>query len=118
MTTLDESAIIKIFQNKLGNKRFVSEDVETFSLGKNKIVAKIDTLVESTDIPKKMKLSDAARKSIVACISDFASKGIKPQYGIISVNLPKSISRSKIVEIAKGFKKACEEFDILTKTNI
>jgi thiamine-monophosphate kinase len=59
-----------------------------------------------------MKLADAARKSIVACVSDFAAKGIKPQYGIISVNLPKTISRSKIDEIVKGFRKACDEYDI------
>jgi len=86
--------------------------VEIFNLGKTKVVAKIDTLVESTDIPSKMKLADAARKSIVACVSDFAAKGIKPQYGIISVNLPKTISRSKIDEIAGGFRKACDEFGI------
>lgn len=112
MTKLDESAIIKIFQNKLGNKKFVSEDVEIFNFGKIKIAAKTDTLVESTDIPTKMKLADAARKSIVACVSDFAAKGVKPQYGIISVNLPKTISRSKIDEIAKGFRKACNEYGI------
>ena len=112
MTKLDESTIIKIFQNKLQNKKFVSEDVEIFNLGKQRVVAKTDTLVESTDIPPKMKLSDAARKSVVACVSDFASKGIKPEYGIVSVNLPKTISRSKIEEIAKGFKQACNEFGI------
>ncbi len=112
MNKLDESSIIKIFQSKLGNKRFISEDVEIFNLGKTKIAVKTDTLVESTDIPSKMKLTDAARKSIVACVSDFAAKGIKPQYGIISVNLPKTISRSKIDEIAEGFKKACDEYGI------
>ena len=112
MTKLDESSIIKIFQRKLGNKKFVSEDVEIFNSGKTKIVAKIDSLVESTDIPSKMKLADAARKSIVACVSDFAAKGIKPQYGIISVNLPKTISRAKIDEIAGGFRKACDEYGI------
>jgi len=112
MTKLDESSIIKIFQSKLGNKEFVSEDVEIFNFGKIKIAAKTDTLVESTDIPPKMKLSDAARKSIVACVSDFAAKGIKPQFGIISVNLPRGISRSKINEIVIGFRKACDEYDI------
>ena len=112
MTKLDENKIIKIFQTKLGNKKFVSEDVEVFTLGKTKIIAKIDTMVESTDIPKKMKLSDAARKSVIACVSDFASKGIKPEYGIISINLPKSISRIKVDNIANGFKKACKEYGI------
>ena len=112
MTKLNENEIINIFQTKLGNKKFVSEDVEKFTLGKTKIIAKIDTMVQSTDIPQKMELSDAARKSIIACVSDFASKGVKPKYGIISINLPKSISKKEINDIAKGFKKACEEYEI------
>lgn len=112
MKKLDETEIIKIFQEGFGKKKFESEDVEIFNLGKNKIVSKTDTLVESTDIPSKMKLSDAARKSIVACVSDFAAKGVKPKYGMISINLPKSISRPKINKIVSGFKKACKEFDI------
>ena len=112
MTKLDETSIIKIFQRKFGNKKFVSEDVEFFDIGKIKIAVKTDTLVESTDIPSKMKLFDASRKSIIACVSDFAAKGVNPQYGIISVNLPKNISGSKINDIAKGFKKACDEYGI------
>ena len=112
MTKLDESTIIKIFQSRLGNKKFVSEDVETFDIGKIKFVAKVDTLVQSTDIPPKMSLIDAARKSVVACVSDFASKGAKPEVGIISLNLPKSITRTKINEIAQGLRKASKEFQI------
>ena len=110
MTALDESAIIKNLQKKLGNKKFVSEDVEIFKVGKIKIIVKIDTFVESTDMPSKMKISDAVRKSIVACVSDFAAKGVRPQYGIISLNLPKTISRSKINEISNGFNHASKEF--------
>ena len=112
MKKLDESEIIKIFQKGLSTKKFESEDVEILNFGQSKIIAKTDTMVESTDIPYKMKLSDAARKSVVACVSDFASKGVKPKYGIISINLPKAISYSKIKEIVSGFKKACREFDI------
>lgn len=112
MKKLDEISIIKIFQENLVKKKFVSEDVEFFTIGKTKLIAKTDTLVESTDIPPKMKLFDAARKSIIACISDFAAKGVKPQYGIISVNLPKNISRIKIRDITKGLRKACEEYNI------
>jgi len=111
MTVLDESTIIKIFQKKIGNKKFISEDVEVFKIGKTKIVLKVDTFVQSTDMPSKMRMYDAARKSIVACISDFAAKGVKPQYGMISLNLPK-ISRAKINEIANGFRDASNEYDI------
>ncbi len=112
MTKLNENKIIDIFQTKLVNKKFVSEDVERFTLGKTKIIAKTDTMVQSTDIPQKMKLSDAARKSVIACVSDFASKGVKPKYGIISINLPKSMSKIEINKIANGFKKACKEYEI------
>ncbi len=112
MTILDETTIIKIFQKKLRVKKFISEDVEVFKIGKTKIVTKVDTFVQSTDMPSKMRMHDAARKSIIACISDFAAKGVKPQYGIISLNLPKMISRTKINEMAKGFRHASNEFGI------
>jgi len=110
MNKLDERQIIKIFQNKFGNKKFSSEDVEVYKLGKIFLVTKIDTLVESTDIPSQMKLADAARKSIVACISDFASKGVKPLFGIISVTIPKRFTKAKIEELAASFGKAAKEF--------
>jgi len=112
MTKLDESEIIKIFQKKLGNKKVISEDVEIFKIGKNKIVAKVDTFVQSTDMPSKMKVEDAARKSVIACVSDFAAKGVRPQYGIISLVLPRKISRKKIIEMSKGFRRAANEFNI------
>jgi len=111
MKKLDEVEIIKKFQKIFGNKNFVSEDVESFSIGKTKIIVKVDTLVQSTDIPPQMSLRDAARKSVVACVSDFAAKGVKPKFGVISVNLPLGISNKKINEIAKGFKEASKEFN-------
>ena len=112
MSKLDENLIIDIFQKKFGNKNFVSEDVETIQFGRERIFAKTDTLVQSSDIPQKMGLGDAARKSIVACVSDFAAKGIRPEYGIISVNLPKNTPKKAVKDMAEGFKKASEEFGL------
>jgi thiamine-monophosphate kinase len=109
MNKLDERQIIRIFQ-KFANKKIVSEDVEVFKIGKNFGVIKTDTLVESTDVPDGMKPSEIARKSIVAPVSDFAAKGIKPLYCIVSVSIPKSYSKSKIVQLAKGFRDASKEF--------
>ena len=111
MSRLNEEKIIRIFQRHL-NKNFVSEDVETFKIGTMQCVVKLDTLVESTDIPPKIKLQDVARKSIVACVSDFAAKGAKPLYGIISVTIPRKFSKSKIQNLAKGFGLASKEFSI------
>lgn len=111
MTKLNEKKIIQIFQKSMGNSKFVSEDVEFFKMGKTGMVAKVDTLVESTDIAPGMKLKDAARKSVVACVSDFASKGVKPQYGIVSITIPRKLSVKKIKEIAIGLGRASKEFD-------
>jgi len=112
MSKLSEKKIIELFQSKLGNTSFVPEDVESFKIGKEKFVAKIDTFVESTDLPPRMKLEDAARKSIVSCVSDFAAKGVKPAFGIVSLTIPKKLSRSNIQSLAKGFQKAAREFGL------
>ncbi len=112
MSKLSEKKIIKLFQNRLGNTNFVPEDVESFKIGKKRLVAKVDTLVESTDVPPGMKLEDVARKSIVSCVSDFAAKGVKPIFGIVSLTIPKRLSRSNIESLAKGFQRAAGEFKL------
>jgi len=112
MNKLNEREIIKIFQRKFGNSKFVSEDVEVFKIGKSNCISKVDTLVESTDIPHGMKLKDAVRKSIVATVSDFASKGVKPQFGMVSLTIPKTFSKSKIKELAVGLGRATKEFKV------
>ena len=110
MSKLSEKKIIKLFQNRLGNAGFVPEDVEFFKIGKKYFVTKVDTLVESTDVPYGMKLEDVARKSIVSCVSDFAAKGVKPIFGIISLTIPKRFSKLNIEDLANGFQKATREF--------
>ena len=112
MNKLSEKKIIELFQSRLGNTSFVPEDVESFKIGKKRIIVKVDTLVESTDLPPGMKLEDVARKSIVSCVSDFAAKGVKPIFGIVSLTIPKRLSKSNIERLAKGFQKATKEFQI------
>jgi len=112
MSKLSEKKIIELFQSKLGNASFVPEDVESFKIGKEHLVVKVDTFVESTDLPPQMKLDDAARKSIVSCVSDFAAKGVKPIFGIVSLTIPRKLSRSNIENLAKGFQGAAREFGL------
>jgi thiamine-monophosphate kinase len=59
-----------------------------------------------------MKLEDVARKSIVSCVSDFAAKGVRPIFGIVSLTIPKRLSRSNIESLAKGFQRAAREFEL------
>ncbi len=112
MSKLNEKKIIEIFQGRLGNKGFVPEDVEFFKIGKKYLILKVDTLVESTDVPPRMKLEDVARKSVVSCVSDFAAKGVKPIFGIVSLTIPKKYSKSKIESLARGFYTARKEFSL------
>jgi len=110
MKKLNEKKIIELINKK--GKNFPSEDVEVFRLGSEQFAVSVDTLVESTDIPKGSKLSDISRKSVVSSVSDFAAKGISPKFCIISLNLPSKITQAQVEEISKGFTKACKEFGI------
>ena len=109
MTKLDEKQIIRIFANKLGISNL--DDVALIDKG---IVIKSDMLVASTDVPSGMKPWQAARKSIVSCISDLAAKGVRPHAAVISLGIPKSSStrRPDIEGLAEGFTIASNEFGV------
>ncbi|MBC8252226.1 MAG: thiamine-phosphate kinase, partial [Candidatus Nitrosopelagicus sp.] len=78
MKKLNEKKIIEI----INKKKIRSEDIEIFKLGNEQCAACVDTLVESTDIPRGSKLSVISRKSVVSSLSDFAAKGIIPKFCI------------------------------------
>ena len=109
MTKLDEKQIIRIFANKLGISNL--DDIALIDKG---IVIKSDMLVASTDVPSGMKPWQAARKSIVSCISDLAAKGVRPHAAVISLGIPKSSStwRPVIEGLAEGFAIASNEFGV------
>jgi thiamine-monophosphate kinase len=109
----DELEIIRIFQQSFGKKsKFVPEDVEILRMKEGSVVIKSDMLVESTDVPPGMKIHEIARKSIVACVSDFACKGVKPKYATVSLAIPRQFSRLEIKKLAAGFSTASKEFDL------
>jgi len=110
MNKLNERKIIALMNKK--RKRVISEDVEVFRLGSEQCAVCVDTLVESTDIPKGSRLEDISRKSVVSSVSDFAAKGIVPKFCIISLTLPKTISKKHVQDISRGFSDACKEFKI------
>jgi len=110
MKKLSEKKIIELMNKKM--KKILPEDVEIFRLGNEQCAVCVDTLVESTDIPKGSKLSDISRKSIVSSLSDFAAKGIVPKFCIVSLTLPPTISKKQVQEISKGFTNTCKEFKI------
>lgn len=111
MTILSEDAIIQTMRNALSIST-APEDVESYRWGSKRIIIATDTLVEGTDVPPGMRLADVARKSIVACVSDFTAKGVRPRCGTISLVLPRTASKRQVREIKNGFRTASMEFGI------
>lgn len=113
---LNELDIIRIIVETIGQPKpsfsKIGDDVAYLPTKKGKVVIKSDMLVEKTDVPKGMNLYQVARKSIVMCVSDFAAKGVIPSAALTSLGVPRGVEESEIRELAKGFKKAKEEFQI------
>jgi thiamine-monophosphate kinase len=107
MTKLDEREIIRIFADRLG----IADLDDVALIGKN-IVFKSDMLVASTDVPPGMEAWQIARKSIVSCVSDLASKGVRPHAAMISLGLPKNCTRPYVEGLARGFAGASKEFEV------
>jgi thiamine-monophosphate kinase len=126
MNRLNEKDIIRLFASNLRpNKRIKTEndDVallplrhimsDSISADTVVVVLKSDMLVESTDVPPRMRPWQIARKSVVACVSDMSAKGIEPPYlCLISMGIPSNYSKSRIADLARGFKIASTEFGV------
>jgi thiamine-monophosphate kinase len=112
MKNLDEQEIIKIFQRKFGKSGFLGDDVEILKIGSSRIIVKSDMLVQSTDVPPGMKMQEIARKSLVACVSDLACKGVKPSFATIALAIPCSFTKKMINQLADGFASASKEFGL------
>ena len=126
MKRLNEREIIDLFTSYIKHPlldKVKNDDLVIFPLRygfpkrmnktSNIIVAlKSDMLVESTDAPKIMKPWQIARKAILACVSDFAAKGIRPYACLISIGIPRNYSKKNIVSLAAGFSNASKEFNI------
>jgi thiamine-monophosphate kinase len=87
------------------------DDISAVRLGKNQIaVLKTDMLVGSTDVPPGMTMKQAARKAVVANVSDLAAKGIRPLAGVVALGLPAHLTEWNIHEIASGLAQGAKEY--------
>src|SRR6266571_114189 len=116
MKDLTEREIIRMITNQFAGERSVplgfSDDVSAIPLSsKTWIIVKTDMLVGSTDVPPGMNIQEAARKAVVATISDFAAKGVKPQALMVSIGLPAPVKKTTAQDIARGLSQAAREYD-------
>lgn len=79
----------------------IGDDVAYLPAQKGQLIVKSDMLVRKTDMPKQMRLWQAARKSIVMCVSDFAAKGVTPQAVLLSLGVPRGTTWEAVRELAR-----------------
>ncbi len=112
---LGEREIINILTREFDPESILplgfTDDVAAFPFSRrNWAVLKTDVLVESSDIPPGMNLWEAARKAVVATVSDFAAKGIRPRALLVSLGLKAPVSYSTVRQIAKGLRRGATEY--------
>lgn len=115
MNNLTEREIIRVLAQQFNHKSRLplgfSDDVSAIPLSsKAWLIVKADMLVASTDVPPGMTTRELARKSIVATVSDFAAKGVRPLALIASLGLPAPARATKIQELARGLGQAAREY--------
>jgi thiamine-monophosphate kinase len=115
MKGLTEREIIRILTNQFADQPGVplgfDDDASAIPFSpKTWIIVKTDMLVGSTDVPPGMTVQEAARKAVVATISDFAAKGVKPQALMASIGLPAPAKKTTVQDIARGLGQAAREY--------
>ena len=113
---LGERKIIEIIQSRLDSTPEMSvpfgDDVSAYNIGNSNLaVLKTDMLVDRTDVPQGMSFWQAARKSVVMNISDFAAKGVKPLAILVSLGLPRKLTEKDIEEIGEGLNAGAREYN-------
>jgi thiamine-monophosphate kinase len=112
---LTEREIIDVLREQFDSKPKLplgfDDDVAAFPVSQRKLVVlKTDMLVGSTDVPPGMTLQQAARKSVVATVSDFAAKGVQPSGLLVTLGLVSPVQLSTVKEIAAGLEKGAREY--------
>lgn len=88
------------------------DDVSAVEYGDgNLAVLKTDMLVDETDVPPHMSYWQAARKAVVMNISDLAAKGVKPSGLLVSLGIPRNLTKKDIEQIGKGLNAGAREYD-------
>lgn len=90
----------------------IGDDVVSLLTRPGKLVLKSDMLVGRTDVPPGMTFRQVGRKAVAMCVSDFASKGVRPEALMVSLGIPRTMKRSEIHELAMGLKDALDAWKL------
>jgi thiamine-monophosphate kinase len=122
ISSIGEFGLIDMIKNQFAatkdNKNIVAgigDDSFCFKSGKNNICITKDMLVEDVHFKKDWTTPQGiGKKSIEVNVSDIAAMGnVKPEYAFIGLGLPPKTSEIFIKNLYKGFKKACDKYEMV-----
>jgi thiamine-monophosphate kinase len=93
--------------------RRIGDDVAVIPTRGNKVVLKVDMLVERTDVPPGMSYRQAARKAVAMCVSDFSAKGVRPDSFMTSLGLRRGTTQEQVDQLGRGFRDAEREWGVV-----
>jgi len=116
LETIGERKIIELVLEQLEQMPCMpipfGDDVSAYPIDDSRLaILKTDMLVGKTDVPPSMSLWQAARKAVIMNVSDFAAKGVKPKVMLVSLGLPRELTKKDIREIAGGLNAGAREYD-------
>ncbi len=115
---LDEFYIEELVKKKFPSKSIsfpagIGDDAAVVRVNSKKIVASCDSQVEDVHFNLKlMSPEEVAFRSVSVSASDLSAMGAKPKFFLNSLFLPRKTSKSFVDNLFKGFKKACDFYDI------
>ncbi len=107
---MNELQIIEIIRQLFETEDYpLTDDVAYLPNG---LAFKVDMLVKSTDIPKGMSWYQVGRKALVSVLSDVSTKGVRPEFMMLSVALRKGIKEEQIKDMLMGIKDLSVRYGI------
>ncbi|MDR2676852.1 MAG: thiamine-phosphate kinase [Endomicrobium sp.] len=121
ITSIGEFGLIDIIKNKFVNTNNdsdiivnIGDDSFCFKLGNMRLCISKDMLIEDVHFKKDwIDPEGLGKKSIEVNVSDIAAMGaVSPRYAFIGLGLPQKTSKAFFIQLYKGFKGACDNYNM------
>ena len=99
----------KYFIKQIGNSKYIGDDGAVIG----NLVYSMDGFFENVHFKRQwMSLRQIAKKAMLINISDAIAMNAKPKFALITVAIPKEYTKKDLKELADGFKKVANDYNI------
>ena len=97
------------FIKEIGNGRFVGDDAAVIG----KMCVSQDAFFENVHFKREwMSLYEIGRKAMLVNLSDAVAMNASPRYALLTVAMPKDMSRVQMKELARGLKETAAAYGV------